>query len=628
MVLALPAVAGVLTLFQVTEDEGGLAGSLAGAEAVSVSPDGEHVYVVSWYDDALTAFNRSTVSGFLSFREDYIDDEGGVFGLMGASSVATSPDGRHIYATGELDDTLVVFGRDATGDSETFVAAQVQQNQVGSVFGLAAPRAVAVSPDNEQVFVAASFDDSLAVFSRDASSDDLTFVEAELDSGFKGLEGASDVAVSPDSKHVYVTGEISDTVSVFARQGNGTVDFVATYGDGVLAEGLDGARGVAVSGDGLHVYTVGHVDDAVSHFTRDTVTGALTFVESWQDGVDGITGLAGASDIVINGAGDRVFVAATDADAVVVFRRTLSTGTLDFLEAVADPSNAVSRLRGVISLAVGPGDESLYAVSRYDDAINFFSIQPCLGNALSDGDGDAFCDDIDLCTGDDLVGDEDTDLVCDDLDACPGFDDTADSDMDAVPDGCDACQGDDASGDSDTDLVCDDLDACPGFDDSVDSDVDSVPDGCDLCLGDDATGDSDSDLVCDNLDVCAGFDDTADVDLDAVPDGCDLCQGDDATGDVDADAVCDDLDACPGFDDALDADGDLVPDGCDVCEGDDASGNSDGDLFCDANDCAPLDPLVSERDLCGVCGGDNTSCIYFEGGFEPSSPDDWVFVDQ
>ena len=258
-----------------------------------------------------------------------------------------------------------------------------------------------------------------------------------------------------------------------------------------------------------------------------------------------------------------------------------------------------------------------------DDANNFpTNLEACDGsdndcdlvadNGLSDLDSDGVCDQIDVCTGDDLSGNDDGDGVCNDLDICPLGDDALDTDFDTVPDACDACLGKDSSGNDDGDAICNDLDACPLGDDAADGDGDGVADACDQCAGDDLTGDTDGDNVCDDLDVCPLGSDALDEDLDAVPDACDQCDGDDLAGDTDGDDVCDDLDICPLGDDALDDDGDGVPDACDLCLGNDLTGDADADGVC--ND---LDTCVGNEnddadgdgvpDACDLCQGDDTT---------------------
>ena len=53
-------------------------------------------------------------------------------------------------------------------------------------------------------------------------------------------------------------------------------------------------------------------------------------VEVEQDGVGGLDGLDGASQVAVSPDGAHVYVAAFNDDAVTVFRRDASTGRLSF----------------------------------------------------------------------------------------------------------------------------------------------------------------------------------------------------------------------------------------------------------------------------------------------------------
>jgi 6-phosphogluconolactonase (cycloisomerase 2 family) len=78
---------------------------------VAVSPDGLFVYASGADNDALTVFSRDAVSGTLTLREEIWDNVQGVHGLDYPSSIAVSPDGRHVYVTGSLDDSVAAFER-------------------------------------------------------------------------------------------------------------------------------------------------------------------------------------------------------------------------------------------------------------------------------------------------------------------------------------------------------------------------------------------------------------------------------------------------------------------------------------------------------------------------------------
>ena len=79
------------------------------------------------------------------------------------------------------------------------------------------------------------------------------------------------------------------------------LNFVEAQKDGLGGvQGLDGPRSVAVSPDGAHVYVASVHADAVTAFSRDPATGALTFIDVQTDGVGGVDGLDGAVSVTVS----------------------------------------------------------------------------------------------------------------------------------------------------------------------------------------------------------------------------------------------------------------------------------------------------------------------------------------
>lgn len=257
-------------------------------QALALSPfANEHLYVASRIG-TVTAFYRDLGTGMLSFLEAEQDGVFGVEGLRGAGGVVVSPDGEHVYVTAELDDSIVVFDRIPLTGGLVYVA---------GVTGAAVdrPSGIAMSPDALHVYVANTGNDSVAVYSRDPGTGLLTLVEEEEDgvAGVVGLDGAVGVTVSPNGAHVYVVGEGDDGVAVFSRNPvTGALTFVEReLGDALFSRRL---TSVVVSKDGTHVFAAGRSRDAVVLFDRDTSTGALTFVDGEK--LEGAMSLAVSPD--------------------------------------------------------------------------------------------------------------------------------------------------------------------------------------------------------------------------------------------------------------------------------------------------------------------------------------------
>ena len=199
---------GTLSHRLTLQDEIGGVGGLDGAYAVATSIDGEVVYVAGFYDDALPVFQWE--SGVLVFKGYWT-----VFN--GANAVVVSPDNKHVYLVSRLADTLAMFTRSSGPGLLTYLDSL--QDGVDGVDGLDGARAIAISPDGKLVFVASQYEHALAVFARDASTGLLTYLGMHQDGNgiIEGLGAANGVAVSPDGGHVYVTGYDDDAVVTFAR---------------------------------------------------------------------------------------------------------------------------------------------------------------------------------------------------------------------------------------------------------------------------------------------------------------------------------------------------------------------------------------------------------------------------
>lgn len=375
--LATTASGQALNYFEVQSDGAGGVDGLDGTYGVAVSSDDLHVYTASTSDDAVAVFEQ-TGGGGLTFVDSYFDDGNGgsIDGLRDAKRLKVSPDGKSVYVPTTGDDALVVFSRNSTTGELTYV--ETHKDGASGVDGLNGAYELAISPDNKHVYVAASSDDAVAVFSRNTTTGELTYVEVQVDGsgGIDGLNGARSVVVSPDGSHVYVASSIDDAVAIFSRNTTtGELTFVTHLEDGVGGvDGLNGAYGVSISPDGDHVYAVSSSDDAVVVFSRNSGTGELTFDEVHIDDSRGgsVQNLNAGRAIAVSFDGTLVFAASSSDDGMVVFDRNGATGALTINEEHKDGVSGVDGLDGARMIATTSDDVGVYAVSSSDDAIAVF----------------------------------------------------------------------------------------------------------------------------------------------------------------------------------------------------------------------------------------------------------------
>ena len=193
-------------------------------------------------------------------------------GLDQPGDVALSPDGAHVYVAGFDDDALAVFARDR-GDRPAALPrgdarprrrrARARRRGVGGG-----------ECGRTSVYVAGREDDSLVVFARDAKSGKLRFVESERERDF----GPTSLAIAPDGRHVYASGFDASALAVYERDpATGRLRRTAIVRDADdPAHALTNAASVAVSPDGRSVVAASYGEDALELFARDPDTGELT----------------------------------------------------------------------------------------------------------------------------------------------------------------------------------------------------------------------------------------------------------------------------------------------------------------------------------------------------------------
>ncbi len=283
-------------------------------------------------------------------------------GLDDAHGVAASADGRSVYVVANNDDSIVRFDRDAAGalTPQGCIADVGDTAGCGTVQeGLDEAEDVAVSADGKSVYVVSNTDDTIVRFDRDTTTGALTpqGCIVDIDAGpvcgaflvAQGLNGAVGVAVSEDGKSVYVVSDADDAIVTFTRNtASGALSApscIADVGDaagcGTTAQGLNSASSVAVSADGKSVYVASRADDAIVRFDRDTA-GALTPQGCIADVGDaagcGATqqGLDEARGVAASADGNSVYVAGREDSAIVRFNRDPASGAITPQGCIAD----------------------------------------------------------------------------------------------------------------------------------------------------------------------------------------------------------------------------------------------------------------------------------------------------
>lgn len=269
-------------------------------------------------------------------------------------------------------------------------------------------RAIALSPNGKNVYVASSRSDAIAIFRRNASTGALTqprgatgCIAVKGASGCAtavGLDGPNSVAVSPDGLSVYATSRASNTVSVFRRNRSTGALTQLPAGAGCISglpvpncangRALVAPDVVVVSPDGRNVYVGSFFGNAVASFERSRASGALTQPEGSAGCIAEATSgcapgfaLGAPEGMAISSDGASVYVASALSSAVAVLSRDRSTGALAqandgsgcIANAVLTGCITGVQLSGANAVAVSPRRGDVYVTSLFSNSVTSFS---------------------------------------------------------------------------------------------------------------------------------------------------------------------------------------------------------------------------------------------------------------
>ncbi|MCS4306443.1 6-phosphogluconolactonase (cycloisomerase 2 family) [Rheinheimera pacifica] len=348
--------------------------SLNAVSDVAVSQDGRFIYTASTSSSAVSVFERDLVTGTLTYRSKNT-------GIPAAFSVDVSSDNKNVYAASPTGQAIHTFSRDITTGALTKVG------EVTNIGGSSGFVSVSVSPDNKHVYGVGGYPNAngLVVFNRDQTTGALTVLHDYKDNVNDHALGQlfsnttspiKNIVTSADGQFVYVTSTADHAVTLFSRNANtGALTQVAVYKDGVDGvDGLQAASSAKRSPDGQHLYISGQGENSVAIFSINNTSGELTYLSKMMNGVDGVDSLTGARSLAVSPDGRYVLASAITDDAVTVFERNASTGLLTLATAVKNLTNGVTGLDGPSGMSTDPLNRHLYVAGQAASSLVVFSL--------------------------------------------------------------------------------------------------------------------------------------------------------------------------------------------------------------------------------------------------------------
>ncbi len=309
---------------------------LKGLQDIRISADGAFLYVAALRDNAVTVLSRDVATGALGFVHS-VAHGGTVSGLEEVVRLALSPDGAQLYALGRKSNAIVTLSRDPATGQLAFVRAQ--NKDAPGLLRLIRPSGIVLSSDGAQVYVTARDGNAVIVLDRNASAGDpdfgkLTVKASYVDglAGISGIRGAFGLALSPNGQQLYVAAGTDHSVVRFDRGTGGSLvqRQVWKHGDPGL-HGLRGAHSVVVAPNGKEVFVTGAEDDSLTVFDRATggaQAGSLSVHRTLFKGDGGLNHLSIPGQMAASGDDRYLYVTASGGDGAIITYRRLSLDQL------------------------------------------------------------------------------------------------------------------------------------------------------------------------------------------------------------------------------------------------------------------------------------------------------------
>jgi DNA-binding beta-propeller fold protein YncE len=346
--------------------------------------------------------------------------------MSGASGLAVSPDGGSVYVMGSSSDDLSHFLVTKPGGQLSFdYCLGIDASgfcTVQSGHALDGGEATAISPDGKSVYITSSSFDSVGHFKVDPTNGRLKYDGCLADDARFGcgdlpdtpLTTATGVAVSPDSRSLYVVSSSAGSISRFTLDFEGSMSYDGclgndtSHGCGDLpGTPLTNPISVAVSPDGNWVYVAAVGGNSISQFRVQKPGGQLVYRGCWaSDASPGCVDLPnrpldGAFGVAVGPDGKSVYVVSVGSSSISHFfvqnDQLAWDGCLanDGSQGCGDLPGAP--LDGVHRVATSPDGNSVYATASGSGSILHFFVQKpggqivydgCLANDASQGCGD------------------------------------------------------------------------------------------------------------------------------------------------------------------------------------------------------------------------------------------------
>lgn len=363
-----PVFAGSLAWFQTVYDGEEENDGLRGVRTAVLRNEGKELFTAAYDEDSIGWFQLEPGPGGIEFMKEIAIS--GDPSFQGIGDLAISPSGTLLACSAARGGGVYIFSL----DNQSYALFDYRTVLDHGGDAPESPSGLCFSPDGSVLYVCDETGNALYIYT--VGSGGISFSGTLESSAFTGgnFETPRKIVVFPDNKLVGITCFTGDCFFLCEVSPGDWADVspVEAFRDGSAGvESLNGVEGVAVSPDESSIYLVSFYDNSITHLRRDAVHGIYVPGEVIGHGDFGIQGLQYAKGTAVSPEGTELYVTASGGDMLTVFNRSIVDGSLSFEGEFGERGLPAGGMEGPRGMAVDSAG-NLYAAAAGSNGLVHF----------------------------------------------------------------------------------------------------------------------------------------------------------------------------------------------------------------------------------------------------------------
>ena len=339
---------------------------------------------VSSHYNGISMFKRNDTTGSLAFIRGINAENTGTSLLESTSKVMVTLDNKYLYAfarrkEGDYKAALLIFKIDNENNNVVLVDS-VTDNQIG-LYEYGDLTDMIMSPDKKHVYVSSYTYDKIFQFEYDSINGSLNLLS---DYKFSDGDLSGEMRISNSGQYLFVTSSRSYEICMLSRDTlSGLLSLLGSYNINNYTKFDD----MDISGDD-NLYLINTNHNLLFNYKIDQNQNSLHLIQKLSYDDDKIESLKDIDNIKVRNDGTFVYTSSYKNNSFGLFYRNPVNGLLTFIHDFNEPDNNFEGLDGITSINIANDDRNLYITSDIEESVAYYKIDLYIGPDLTICDGD------------------------------------------------------------------------------------------------------------------------------------------------------------------------------------------------------------------------------------------------